>query len=332
MFPWVVRLSILPLYMAMSMRKGNKHKTYRHALVTGASGFIGRVLCHYLLEQGVQVTAISRTSCPMPTFSADQYVSHRLDICKNSLPEAWWKGVDIVFHLAGVAHAGKASQIPDSEYQSVNVEATDALLAQAVLHNVKRFIYFSSVKAIEPLDRYGESKRLAENTVLTYGAQKAIKVSIVRPALVYGPQLKGNLQALQKAIQKGWFPPLPETGNRRSLISVQDLVHAAWTIAVSPRTYNKVYTVTDGIGYSTRQIYEVLSRLSGKKPRFGFIPKWVFWLITTLLRKSATFEKLFGSAFYPDIALSQDTGWEPRYSLWDIEQWNSAFHVPCEYH
>ena len=240
---------------------------YRHALVTGASGFIGRVLCAYLVQQGVRVTAVSRTPHPLPWFSATQYTSHSLDITKTAVPNEWWRGVDVVFHLAGVAHAGKESKIAHMVYQTVNVEATDSLLQQAVLHDVKRFIYFSSIKAIEPMDRYGYSKRLAEETVLFYGEQKAIQVSIIRPALVYGPNLKGNLQAMQSAIQKGWLPPIPETGNQRSLISVQDLAHAAWVIAESPHTHDKAYVVTDGVAYSTRQIYEVLSQLAGRGAR-----------------------------------------------------------------
>ena len=301
--------------------------TYHHALVTGASGFVGRVLSAYLVQQGIQVTAVSRTPYPMPWFSKGQYTSHTLDLTQSALPEKWWQGIDVVFHLAGVAHAGKESKTPDAVYQSVNVEATDSLLQQAVLHDVKRFIYFSSVKAIEPVDRYGYSKRLAEETVLSYGEQKAIDVSIVRPALVYGPNLKGNLQALQKAIQKGWLPPIPETGNQRSLISVQDLVHAAWMIAVSKQTQGKIYTVTDGIAYSTRQICEVLSRMVNKKLPNWAVPKWVFWLVTKILGKPDVFEKLFGSAFYPDMALARDTGWEPQHSLWDIDHWNTVFNA-----
>jgi len=309
----------------------DKPIAYRHALVTGASGFVGRVLCTYLVNQGVQVTAVSRTLHPLPWFAAAQYTSHSLDITKQALPDEWWNGVDVVFHLAGMAHVGNKSQISDTAYHSVNVEATDTLLSQAVLHGVKRFIYFSSVRAIHPVDRYGYSKRLAEETVLSYGEQKALEVSILRPALVYGPGVKGNLRTLQKAIQKGWCPPIPETGNRRSLISVQDLAQAAWVVARSPRTQDKVYVVTDGVAYSTRHIYEVLSRIAGRQPGRFAVPKWLFWLVTKLAFKPQVFEKLFGSEFYSDMALSQDTGWEPQYSLWDVEHWNTDFssHPEC---
>jgi nucleoside-diphosphate-sugar epimerase len=309
-----------------------KPVTYRHALVTGASGFVGRVLCTYLVQQGVRVTAVSRTAHSLPWFSATQYKSHSLDIIKVALPTEWWDGVDVVFHLAGMAHVGDKSKISDETYQSINVGATDTLLQQAVLHDVKRFIYFSSVRAIDPVDRYGYNKRLAEETVLSYGEQKAIQVSILRPVLVYGPGVKGNLRVLQNAIQKGWLPPIPETGNRRSLISVQDLAHAAWITAISPYTHGKTYIVTDGVAYSTRQIYEVFSRLSGRQPGRLAVPKWIFWLVTKLLCKPHIFEKLFGSDFYPDVALSIDTGWEPQYSLWDVDHWNTVFSVHSAQH
>jgi nucleoside-diphosphate-sugar epimerase len=304
---------------------------YRHALVTGASGFIGRVLCAYLLQKGVKVTAVSRTPHPLPWFSAAQYRSHALDMTKAVLPRDYWSGVDVVFHLAGMAHAGSKSQISDKTYHVINVEVTDSLLQQAVLHDVKRFIYFSSVRAIDPIDRYGYSKRLAEETVLSYGQQKMIKVSVLRPTLVYGPGVKGNLLTLQKAIQAGWFPAIPETGNRRSLISVQDLAHAAWMMAESPNTHDKTYIVSDGVAYSTRQIYEVFSHIAGRKPGRWAVPKCAFWLVTKLAFKPQLFDKLFGSDFYPDMALSRDTGWEPQHSLWDIEHWNTVFSANTEY-
>ena len=285
----------------------------KRALVTGASGFIGRVLCSYLVQQGIKVTAISRKS-----------KTHAHNIVKEPIPAAWWKGIDVVFHLAGVAHAGKEASITDETYQKVNVETTQSLLDQAIEHHVPRFVFFSSVKAIEPVDRYGYSKLLAEERVLTAGQTGNIQVCVLRPALVYGPGLKGNLGAMQRAIKKGWLPTLPETGNRRSLISVQDLVRAAQMVAESPHTANQIYTVTDGIGYSTRNIYDVLCSMSGRKPSRFALPKWTFWLVSQLLLKPDLFEKLFGSAFFPDMSLAQDTGWEAEYSFWDVDRWNAG--------
>ncbi|HSW70698.1 MAG TPA: NAD-dependent epimerase/dehydratase family protein [Gammaproteobacteria bacterium] len=285
----------------------------KQALVTGASGFIGRALCAYLVQQGIKVTAVSRTAGP-----------YAHNIVKEPIPDAWWKGVDVVFHLAGVAHAGKESSISDETYQKVNVETTQSLLNQAIELQVSRFVFFSSVKAIDPVDRYGYSKLLAEERVLLAGQTGKIGVSILRPALVYGPSLKGNLGAMERAIKRGWLPTLPETGNRRSLISVQDLIRAALVVAESPHTVNRSYAGTDGIGYSTRNIYDVLCTMSGRKPSRFALPKWVFWLATQLIFKPELFEKLFGSAFFPDLSLAQDTGWEPEYSLWDIDRWNIA--------
>jgi UDP-glucose 4-epimerase len=63
------------------------------------------------------------------------------------------------------------------------------------------------------------------------GWQSGMHVSIVRPSLVYGPRVKGNLRLMMAGIKKGWFPPLPETGNRRSKIHVDDLVRVILLLA-----------------------------------------------------------------------------------------------------
>mgnify|MGYP000108954966 CR=1 FL=1 len=94
-------------------------------------------------------------------------------------------------------------------------------------------------------------------------------VSIIRPSLVYGPNVKGNLQLMLSGIKKGWFPPLPEMGNRRSMIHVDDLVRAILLIAEDKRANGEIFIATDGTPYSSREIYDSMCSAAGKS-----IPKW----------------------------------------------------------
>jgi len=132
-----------------------------------------------------------------------------------------------------------ASEIEDL-YQKVNTNATVMLAKLAVSSGVKRFVFISSVKAGgistqrvcasekdhggDPEGIYGKTKREAELKLLKIGEESGMHVSIIRPSLVYGPNVKGNLQLILSG--KGWFPPLPETNNKRSMIHVDDLVRA----------------------------------------------------------------------------------------------------------
>ena len=60
---------------------------------------------------------------------------------------------------------------------------------------------------------YGQTKREAELKLFEIARQSSMRVSIVRPSLVYGVNVKGNLALMLRGVEQGWFPPLPETSN-----------------------------------------------------------------------------------------------------------------------
>ena len=115
------------------------------------------------------------------------------------------------------------------------------LAKHALNCGVKKFIYISSIKAsgepqngkchtedyVGPCSNiYGETKREAEIKLLDLLRGKDLDLCIIRPSLVYGPNVKGNLKSMLDLINKGIFPPLPEVNNKRSMIHVDDLVSA----------------------------------------------------------------------------------------------------------
>ena len=147
---------------------------------------------------------------------------------------------------------------------------------KAVDNGVKFFVFVSSSKAggnpipgkcanemdqTEPEGIYGKTKREAELRLLEIGRKSGMHVSIVRPALIYGPNMKGNLRLMLSSIKKGLFPPLPETGNRRSMIHVDDLVEAIILIAEDYRANGEIFIATDGEQYSSRDIYKSMCNI-----------------------------------------------------------------------
>lgn len=298
-------------------------------IVTGASGFVGRALCERLQAEGRAVTAVMRRPADGPWDSA-----RRVDLGRELIPDALLAGVDTVFHLAGKAHALADSPDAEEDYRRSNVQSTLDLLAAARRCGVRAFIYFSSVKAIAegpdgtpPDTPYGRSKLAAERAVLEGG--DVPHAVVLRPSLVYGPHPKGYLELMIRAIRGGWFPPLPELGNGRSMVHRNDLAEAALLCAQDPRARGRTYVVTDGTGYSTRRIYELILDALGRAP-----PRWN--LPVALLRLAAlggdaigrlrgrrfsldsdVIEKLIGSAVYDGLPIRQELGFRPRRSLED---------------
>lgn len=172
---------------------------------------------------------------------------------------------------------------------------------------------------------YGQSKRAAEKLVLE-GGYVPHPVAI-RPCLVYGPTPKGNLEKMIEAVKRGRFPPLPEVGNKRSMVHIDDVIAAALMAAEHPAAKGQIFIAGDNEPFSTRQLYEWICQAAGKKvPRWS-VPLWVLRLlgrIGDLIGKlrgrrfvfdSDALAKLTGSAWYTSAKLQRELGWKPRHTL-----------------
>ena len=145
-----------------------------------------------------------------------------------------------------------------------------------------------------------------------------MNISIIRPALVYGPNQKGNLKLMTLGISKGWFPPLPETGNRRSMIHVDDLVKAMFFISQKTNYSREILIATDGNSYSSREIYnEICTLLNKKLPRWA-VPRFLFSIAAILLPQfKYKIDKLFANECYSSLKL-ETLGFKASRSLRDM--------------
>jgi nucleoside-diphosphate-sugar epimerase len=265
------------------------------------------------------------------------------DLGNGSLPTDACHGVDGIFHLAGLVHLPDQSGAADSLYWQVNVDGTRLLLDAAKAADVRRFVYFSSVKAAAdpgeecvdetwdapPVDAYGQSKRAAEQLVLSASTQ-GLHASVLRPTLVYGPGVKGNLRRMIDAVSSSRFPPLPESHNRRSMVSVSDLAAAAWLAMTTDAAKGRVYIVADGVDYSTRALYLAICQAVGRRPPSWSLPMWLLeagaragdLLSRTAGRpmpfSSLALERLRGSACYRADRLCAELAWKPQQDFFTV--------------
>jgi nucleoside-diphosphate-sugar epimerase len=297
----------------------------RRVFITGAFGFIG----------GRLLNAIDSPIRILSRIERSNYEAIVCDLQSDIIPDDALDDIDTVFHLAGFTHDMRdASKIADLYYK-VNVNATVQLANLAVKSGVKRFVFVSSVKAggNPPLgtcanekdqknteDVYGKTKRVAELKLLKIGEESGMHVSIIRPSLVYGPNVKGNLKLMLSGIGGGWFPPLPETGNRRSMIHVDDLVRAILLVAEDKRANGEIFIATDGISYSSREIYNSMCIVAGKSIPKWSVPKTLFDLASlTSPRIKYKINKLLGDECYSSVKL-EGLGFKAEKSLKDMNE------------
>lgn len=306
------------------------------ALVTGATGFIGRHLVERLCADNFLVRAlVHRGARPGNSSRNVKVVSG--DVRDSQTMKAIASGCDIVFHLASVGHDHSIGRLANSVYWNVNIEGTRNLLNAAVDGGARLFVFFSSVKAMgeetawpvdellaaTPVTEYGRSKLGAEQLVFDYGKRTGMHVICLRLPLVYGPGNRGNLYRMIKMIDRRAFPPLPDLGNSRSIVHVSNVVDAAILVATHSASNGQCYIVTDGRAYSTRELYELICRgLDRPIPRWSIslgalklaarLGDTVGWVIgRPFFFDSHALHKLIASACYSSDKISRELGYRP---------------------
>ncbi len=304
-------------------------------LIAGGTGFIGQRLFSSLHNNHAKCALLSRR----PVQGVNNKTASLTDI---SALTAACAGGKRLFHCAGYAHAFSPLSNEDAKHHwRVNFEGTLNLVEAAGQAGVKRFVFLSSVKAMadpgeacadedfpgKPDTDYGKSKRAAEQAVLEAGRRYGMHVVNLRLAMVYGKGGRGNLARMGRLIQRGWFPPLPETGNHRSLVHVDDVVDAMLWVADDERANGRTYIIAGPQAPSGRALYDALRVAQDLPPCFWAVPEQALRLAgrcgdlvecvskRRLPLDSETVGRLLDSAWYTPARIEHELGWRPRIGL-----------------
>ena len=265
-------------------------------LVTGATGFIGQHLCQQLLGSGYRVKTLLRSFEQVKKLpqGLEHLMGDLSDI--SGLLEAC-EGVDVIVHLAGVAHVNNVAK---KVLHEVNIEGTRKLLQAAIDKRVTRFVFISSSFASSAENSapdstsYGQSKLVAEQLLHAASARGDIENVVLRPVNVYGRGMKGNLARMASLISRGRLPPLPRLDTKLSLVGVEDLTQAIMLSVEAPQANGKIYYVTDGIDYTVQEIEQAIYAALGKKLPAWKTPRMVLYIAAVSMGWVRKILNLFG--------------------------------------
>ena len=314
--------------------------------VTGADGFVGRHVCRTALARGIAVRPIVRDETCAERFGGLCTCASSPVVVGDIGPSTDWTaaldGVDAVVHLAARVHVmDEAAEDPLEAYREINVHGTEHLARSASAAGVSRFVFVSSVKVNgesttgrapfserdvpAPEDPYGVSKHEAEQALARVGAETTLETVVVRPPLVYGPGVGGNLSRLLGMIAGGRPIPLGSVRNRRSLIGVENLADVLVLCSMHPAAAGRTFMVSDGDDVSTADLVRRLAEGMGRPSRLVPVPLFLLKSGLGMIGKSEVYDRLAGSLEVDASVVRTVLDWTPpvpvRQGLLDTAAW-----------
>ena len=273
-------------------------------MITGASGFIGS-------------NFIERYK--------DKYNIIPMDLLKVKPEEIDFNGVDVVLHLAALVHQMQGA--PREKYFEVNTELTKRVAEEAKKQGVKHFVFYSTVKVYgydgdlynhnmilneesecNPVnDPYGESKWEAEK-ILRALENDNFKVGIIRPPMVYGKGVKGNMESLIKLVKLLPILPFNYSKNRRSLVNIENLMYL--TTLVIDKEAQGVFLPLDEKNISLKEIIVGIEKAYSLKRINVSMIQPVFWMLTKV--KPNIMVRLFGTLQFDNKLTKEKLGYIPK--------------------
>lgn len=290
----------------------------RKILITGAGSFIGTSFENYIKSHEKHA----------------EYEISVMDTLTGKLvggesEDTWnFDGYDVVFHVAGIAHAdvGKVTEEGKELYRRVNTLLAIETAKKAKAAGVKQFIFMSSAivygasspigkeKIItkdtkpEPENFYGESKLNAETGLLELSADD-FKVVILRPPMIYGPGCKGNYNSLRKFALK--FPVFPKVANERSMLYIDNLCE--FVRLMIDNEESGIFHPANAETSNTSEMVKMIAEAHGKKKA---LMGGLTWLLKLMSHFTGLVNKAFGNLTYS----SELTEYKENYRVYSLAE------------
>ena len=269
----------------------------KKVLITGANSYIGVSFENYVREH----------------YPAELSVD-TVDMIDGSWREKDFSSYDVIFHVAGIAHAdvGNVSDEVKAKYYAINTDLTIETANKAKKDGVNQFVYMSSAIVYGESAPYGKTKRITRDTepdpANFYGdskwqADKGVRelsdevftVTVLRPPMIYGKGSKGNYPTLAKMAKK--LPIFPNVENERSMLYIENLCEFLCQVMI--RGEGGVFWPQNPEYTKTSEMVKIIGEVSGHKVRVSKAWNWVVGLASHIPGKiSGLANKAFGNMSY----------------------------------
>jgi len=299
---------------------------------------VGSRLVETLKELGHDVVGTTRRG--------SQNTDGLVDIGDISATTDWSRvleGCDAVVHTAGRAHILKDSAADKlSAFRQVNCDATLKLAHDAQMAGVTHFIFISSIgvngnatsdtpfseKSIpKPVSDYALSKYEAEQKLNEAFSSGQMAITVIRPALICGENAPGNVRRLLKLVASGLPLPFKGIKNKRSMVSLENVVNFIATCLSDPRSKNQLFVLADKDKPSTEGIVRSFADGMSKSPRVFWFPVSILKFLLVLTGRKNIYEQLFGSLDIDASYASELLGWHQPVTLSETMKKTAKYYI-----
>lgn len=272
----------------------------KKVLITGAGSYIGETFRAYAAKYypALHIEAV--------------------DMLDGGWKKRDFSSYDIIYHVAGIAHAdvGNVDEATKEKYYNVNTDLAVEVARKCKVEGVKEFIFMSSMivygdsapygkkKVVDehtvphPANFYGDSKLQADVAVRDLADDK-FKVVVLRPPMIYGKGSKGNYPTLAKLAKK--LPVFPKIENERSMLHIDNLCEFLCQIMlVREVKENEVVLIPQNAEWTkTSEMVREIGEVCGKRVRIVGILNPAVWLVSKVPGKiGGLVNKAFGNSCY----------------------------------
>lgn len=263
--------------------------------ITGATGFVGRALQAALAHEGYgDIRLFGRTERTVDTLKVEALSG------REAL-----SGVDILFHVAGLSDP----RAPAEALHRANVGLAIDTASAAARAGVKHLVFFSSLgvhgKASDapvspdspfaPTNVYGWTKAAAEEALRRLCVEARMRLTILRPPVIYGPGSKSSVDALAKLVRIGAPLPVGRANAPRSLCSIENVVSASLAVVRSDRRGPDVFLPCDPQDFSASALSVRLKEILGSGSLLAPVPPPSMKVLLSLVGRREMYSSLFES-------------------------------------
>ena len=217
--------------------------------ITGASGFIGKLLVDKLLSQGNEVNVLTR--------KRNKFIDNRVSVFEGDLNDIevlreFVLGVDVIYHCA--------AEIKNEILMKTVNENGTANLIEVAKNTISHWIQLSSTgvygpiysgtvnenQVYNPINEYEKTKLKSDFLVLEAAEKNNFTCTIIRPSNVFGFQMSNtSLFQLVKTIDKGFYFFVGPKGASANYVPVENVIEALYLAATNPKAKSEIYNISD---------------------------------------------------------------------------------------